>query len=570
MPPVLRSSRLPPEATAVSTRPKRHRGSENQCRKRRSKITRRRRSIDLSVWEAVPEDRFEATVSTSSHLSSFPLRFAALNGIFFPMSVKRKPRSSCRRASRKKLPRSCTKEPEAANSSTSGVEVANVDVSGWIRGDALEEEFGFGNFMKTTDEAAISTSKFDGSCIEICEGSNSLKPEVVCMRGRISPENPTDNGKDSPEICDTLSATFHEKAPEACVSELTIEAEAEGLPHDLACSEQFSCSDYENPDGDRQFSNRFQTRAFSNSSLRSFSDFSPIFFESSADEFSEEQGEAVHSSACFLLFLEYSKEFCRSESEEGQSSTHAVKIGHTDDFRMFEDDEDEQTYSKLRFRERGNSCRHRYAEQQTEQGEVLCSQRLSLVNWIVEHCTSRNLQMETIFLSVSLLDRFLCRGSFKRGSRLEILGIACATLATRIEENQPLNSIRNEEFQIGDSLYRRCEVVAMEWVILDVLEYKCFSPTTFNFLWFYLKAAKADEELERHVKVLAISSLSHHEMLYFWPSTVAAGLVVQACSAKGQRSAVERVFETHVRSKEDLNDLEGCIKSIGSSDKPSP
>ncbi|CAN6466758.1 unnamed protein product [Victoria cruziana] len=110
----------------------------------------------------------------------------------------------------------------------------------------------------------------------------------------------------------------------------------------------------------------------------------------------------------------------------------------------------------------------------------------------------------------------------------------------------------------------------MEWVILDVLEYKCFSPTTFNFLWFYLKAAKADEELERHVKVLAISSLSHHEMLYFWPSTVAAGLVVQACSAKGQRSAVERVFETHVRSKEDLNDLEGCIKSIGSSDKPSP
>lgn len=64
---------------------------------------------------------------------------------------------------------------------------------------------------------------------------------------------------------------------------------------------------------------------------------------------------------------------------------------------------------------------------------------------------------------------------------------------------------------------------------------------------FYLKAAKADEELERHVKVLAISSLSHHEMLYFWPSTVAAGLVVQACSAKGQRSAVERVFEVTAR-----------------------
>ncbi|XP_031498408.1 cyclin-SDS isoform X1 [Nymphaea colorata] len=83
----------------------------------------------------------------------------------------------------------------------------------------------------------------------------------------------------------------------------------------------------------------------------------------------------------------------------------------------------------------------------------------------------------------------------------------------------------------------------MEWVILDVLEYECFSPTTLNFLWFYLKAVEADEELERHAKVLAISSLSHHELLCFWPSTVAAGLVVQACSAKGQRSAAERIFE---------------------------
>ncbi|XP_031498409.1 cyclin-SDS isoform X2 [Nymphaea colorata] len=110
----------------------------------------------------------------------------------------------------------------------------------------------------------------------------------------------------------------------------------------------------------------------------------------------------------------------------------------------------------------------------------------------------------------------------------------------------------------------------MEWVILDVLEYECFSPTTLNFLWFYLKAVEADEELERHAKVLAISSLSHHELLCFWPSTVAAGLVVQACSAKGQRSAAERIFETHVRSKEDLNDLEDCVKLIGSPDKPFP
>ncbi|KAF3785587.1 Cyclin-SDS [Nymphaea thermarum] len=604
MPPVLRSSRLPPESSTATTRPKRRRGTDSHCRKRRSKITRRRRSIDLPIWEAQPEDPLGPIVSTSCYSSSFPMEFAVQNGIFFPSSVKRKPRSSCRRASMKRLPRSFMREQEAANSSTSGVEIASADVSARIHGDELKDEFGLENFMKSTDEAVISTAKFgnfDRSCSEICEGSNSFKPELVYIPGQNSPENPSDNEKHNLEMREKMSETFREKAPEACVSELTVEAEAEGLRHDLACSEQFSCSDYENRDGDRPFSNRFKTSAFSNSSLLSFSDFSPMFFESSGDEFSEGQGETVHSSACFLLFLEYRKEFCRSGSEEGKSSTVAVKIDNIDDFRMFEDDEDEQTYSKLRFRERRRSCRHRYVEQQaaTEEDGVICSQRLSLVNWIVEP-SSKGADEAFVIGSAALhqlqssigddllkreparqvpLQRFFQKRKSPSDPRNRLRHSGhqdrrkstsqqnnWCLIASRITSSRSSNScsIRNEEFQIGDNLYRRCEVVAMEWVILDVLEYECFSPTTLNFLWyenyrplhigprtllsiwFYLKAAEADEELERHAKVLAISSLSHHEMLYFWPSTVAAGLVVQACSAKGQRSAAERIFESEL------------------------
>lgn len=39
-------------------------------------------------------------------------------------------------------------------------------------------------------------------------------------------------------------------------------------------------------------------------------------------------------------------------------------------------------------------------------------------------------------------------------------------------------------FQVGGNVYRRCEVVAMEWVVQEVLEFKCFMPTTYNFLWY--------------------------------------------------------------------------------------
>ena len=44
-----------------------------------------------------------------------------------------------------------------------------------------------------------------------------------------------------------------------------------------------------------------------------------------------------------------------------------------------------------------------------------------------------------MFLGVNLLDRFLSKGFFKNKRVLQIVGIACISLATRIEENQPYN-----------------------------------------------------------------------------------------------------------------------------------
>lgn len=56
-----------------------------------------------------------------------------------------------------------------------------------------------------------------------------------------------------------------------------------------------------------------------------------------------------------------------------------------------------------------------------------------------QHAKAMELQNETIFLGVSLLDRFLSKGYFTTDKNLQLLGISCITLATRIEENQPYN-----------------------------------------------------------------------------------------------------------------------------------
>ncbi|KAF3497733.1 hypothetical protein DY000_02057665, partial [Brassica cretica] len=229
----------------------------------------------------------------------------------------------------------------------------------------------------------------------------------------------------------------------------------------------------------------------------------------------------------------------------------------------FEDEEIEESYQRLRERERSHAhlrdCAKAYCSRM-DHADFIPQLRLIMVQWIVEQCSAMELQPETLFLGVSLLDRFLSKGTFKSERTLVLVGIASLTLATRIEENQPYNSIRRRNFYIQNLKYSRHEVVAMEWLVQEVLNFKCFSPTIFNFLWFYLKAARANPEVGKKARSLAITSLSDHTQLCFWPSTVAAGLVVLACSEHNKISAYQRVIKVHVRTKD--NDLPECVKSL--------
>lgn len=68
---------------------------------------------------------------------------------------------------------------------------------------------------------------------------------------------------------------------------------------------------------------------------------------------------------------------------------------------------------------------------------VIFDKWVGILPW--QHSEECKLQPETLFLGVSLLDRFLGRGFFKSTRDIEILGIACCTLAIRMEENQPYN-----------------------------------------------------------------------------------------------------------------------------------
>ncbi|KAL3502092.1 hypothetical protein ACH5RR_036541 [Cinchona calisaya] len=333
------------------------------------------------------------------------------------------------------------------------------------------------------------------------------------------------------------------------------------IEFDFTCSENFTDGVSEQYDYSSAYS-ELQSEIFPESSEFDFSDYTPsIWYDDSGSQFSDKSINDESPSPTFQLFLQFSQQFCKSNFALETN----FEYNDSQDFSLLglEEEEDEESYKMFRRRERKQVYLHDYAEEycsNTHYGDLIIQQRLQMVHWIVEQSTNKELQKETLFLGVCLLDRFLSQGYFKTKRNLQLAGIACLTLATRIEENQPFNSVRQKTFYIGSNAYSRCEVVAMEWLVQEVLKFQCFLPSMYNFLWFYLKAARASEKLEKTVKYLAVVALLGHEQLCYWPSTVAAGLVILSSVAANQEASCSSVTETHARIKDDH--LSECIKSL--------
>ncbi|KAL0813351.1 hypothetical protein Bca101_069794 [Brassica carinata] len=448
------------------------------------------------------------------------------------------------------------------------------------------------NREKDAEEIEVSESSFTRSDVTFAEHVSDSRSLNIVSENKESDVVSFISGVDSFSKFGSVTGGGADNNEETEISkpsgsaELKPELETVECVSDLACTETFSGEDVSEYDEDESSEARSETLSQYSSDF-GFSDYTPSMFFDSGSEFSEKSNSDSPVSHTRSLYLQLMAQFCRSTvPNDLESSRQEQHRGIQSELLRFEDEEVEESYQRLRERERSHAylrdCAKVYRSAM-DHTDLIPRLRLIMVQWIVQvnitilklwysfvadclfadytqQCSEMGLQPETLFLGVSLLDRFLSKGSFNNERTLVLVGIASLTLATRIEENQPYNSIRKRNFYIQNLKYSRHEVVAMEWLVQEVLNFKCFSPTIFNFLWFYLKAARANPEVERKAKSLAVTSLSDHTQLCFWPSTVAAGLVVLACIEHNKISAYQRVIKVHVRTED--NELPECVKSL--------
>jgi len=168
------------------------------------------------------------------------------------------------------------------------------------------------------------------------------------------------------------------------------------------------------------------------------------------------------------------------------------------------------------------------------QTDINPSMRGILVDWLNEVCQEYKLKAETLYLAINIVDRTLSKFLVNR-NKLQEVGITGLFIAAKYHE---LQAPTVDEFVfITDSTYPREELLEMESLILNALEFNLTVVTSVDFLVRFCNASpQCDERLLNLAFFVSELSLQDYKMIGFPPSAVAASSVVIALHALGRTS----------------------------------
>lgn len=165
------------------------------------------------------------------------------------------------------------------------------------------------------------------------------------------------------------------------------------------------------------------------------------------------------------------------------------------------------------------------------QKDVTANMRGILVDWLIEVAEEYKLLSDTLYLSISYIDRFLSLSVLNR-QKLQLLGVSAMLIASKYEEISPPHV---EDFcYITDNTYTKEEVVKMESNILKSLMFEMGNPTIKSFLRRFNRIAQEGYKTSNHLQLeflgyyLAELSLLDYSCVKFLPSLVAASVTFLA------------------------------------------
>ncbi|PKA53047.1 Cyclin-B1-1 [Apostasia shenzhenica] len=207
-------------------------------------------------------------------------------------------------------------------------------------------------------------------------------------------------------------------------------------------------------------------------------------------------------------------------------------------------------------------CARDYMISQTE---INPKMRSILVDWLIEVHHKFELMPETLYLTVFIIDRYLSVESVLR-KELQLVGVGAMLIACKYEEIWAPEV--NDFICIADRAYTREQILKMEKLILNKLDWSLTYPTSYVFILRFLKAANSDKEMENMAFFFAELALMHYAMMVYRPSMVAAAAVYAARCTLRKTPLWNKTLEYHTGFSE--SQLNGCVKLMVSTHSSLP
>mmetsp|Transcript_1862 Transcript_1862/g.1939 ORF Transcript_1862/g.1939 Transcript_1862/m.1939 type:complete len:800 (+) Transcript_1862:122-2521(+) len=172
--------------------------------------------------------------------------------------------------------------------------------------------------------------------------------------------------------------------------------------------------------------------------------------------------------------------------------------------------------------------------------------RAELVDWIIEILDVFNYHMcsRTAYFAVAVVDRYLnslaplivntetdIEEERSHEDRLRLLGATCLHVASKCEDVSYIG-INDLATQMSEhSIYEPREILEMEELVLNTLEFNVYIPTVIDFVGFFAESIPeiaASPVVQSCLRYISEMSLLHNNLLCFDPSLVATASVFLA------------------------------------------
>jgi cyclin B len=191
------------------------------------------------------------------------------------------------------------------------------------------------------------------------------------------------------------------------------------------------------------------------------------------------------------------------------------------------------------------------------QANINATMRAMVIDWLGGYLRKYTTRIDTLFLAVNLMDRFLGQCLISRRN-LQLVGVVAMLIAAKFEEIHP-PEIR-DFVRVTDNAYTSDEIKHMEVSMLAALEFKVCAVTAAQFFHRYAKINNCTDLHSHLFNYILELSLLDIRMMRYPPSHVAAAACLLSNKLLRQRPSWPAAMVGKTKLSEQM--LKPCAKEL--------